>query len=253
MYHWTGFGLVRRVNFLLVCLIASTVWLITAMFRDAKKRATARKIKPRRRFSDVPVWEKKTEKSKKDARLREASVKVRPGLIRIKPVRLIDLLCFLLLLCFSSFSPASRSLREASLKSRSVIEERLWIDDRIVGDDLRSDDWVLVSFDWLISPAKSSDTDHRPNHHRTTVPSIAKRRRKREILFFHGEAKLTLLREIERKREREMWVLELILMELDSILTVRLRSDGWLGKAKKGSRWIVSLGKKKSRSWRDAF
>ena len=94
---------------------ASMVWLRRAMFLEAKKRATATKIRDRRRFSEVrssSVWEKTTKKMK-DERLRkerETIVKARPGLIRVKPVRGLEpngLGGFLL--CFSSFSPASRS------------------------------------------------------------------------------------------------------------------------------------------------
>ena len=85
------------------------------MFLEAKNRATATKIRARRRFSEVrssSVWENTTKK-KKDERLRnerDTMVKARPGLIRFSPVRGLDpngLGGFLL--CFSSFSPASRS------------------------------------------------------------------------------------------------------------------------------------------------
>ena len=85
------------------------------MFLEAKKRATATKIRAKRRFSEVrssSVWENTTKK-KKDERLRnerDTMVKARPGLIRLIPVRGLDpngLGGFLL--CFSSFSPASRS------------------------------------------------------------------------------------------------------------------------------------------------
>jgi hypothetical protein len=125
MYHCTGFdfeSLFWNPKF----LIAITVWFSREMFLEAKKRATATKIKASKRFSDVRISSvcEKTTKKKNDERLRkerDTIVKAKPGLILVKPVLGFGEPNGLggFLLCFSSFSPASRSC------SPSTIEDKL--------------------------------------------------------------------------------------------------------------------------------
>ena len=71
---------------------------------------------------------------------------------------------FVFVFVFNSFSSSSSSSSSwwcwwwwGVIASPSVMEERLWMDDRMVGDDRRSEDCVLVSFAcWLFWPSISS-------------------------------------------------------------------------------------------------